>query len=157
MRSNPIDGFERIATAESYDYERLDLNELSLSVPGYWRMHDLEFSWNVGLELLQIQLYFESHMPGGRSDDMCRLISLINECVMAGHFDYCDKHQSLRYRNTMSLRGGAPLNTAQAMDMIALALDAAERGYPACQYVVWAGKSPEDALTSALVDIAALR
>jgi len=39
--------------------------------------------------------------------------------------------------------------------MIALALDAAERGYPACQYVIWAGKSPEDALTSALVDLAA--
>jgi hypothetical protein len=35
-----------------------------------------------------------------------------------------------------------------------MALDAAERGYPACQYVIWAGESPEDALTRALVDLA---
>jgi hypothetical protein len=82
-------------------------------------------------------------------------MSLINERLAAGHFDYWDKNEALVYRNSVSLRGGATLRTEQAMDMIALALDAAERGYPACQYVIWAGKSPEDALTSALVDLAA--
>ena len=66
---------------------------------------------------------------------------------------YWDKNKSLVYRDSISLRGGANLKTEQAMDMIALALDAAERGYPACQYVIWAGKSPEYALTSALVDL----
>jgi len=102
---------------------------------------------------LQIFLILESRTIGGRSNNICRLISLLNERLVSGHFDYWDKNKSLVYRDSISLRGGANLKIEQAMDMIALALDAAERGNPACQYVLWAGKSPEDALTSALVDL----
>jgi hypothetical protein len=52
------------------------------------------------------------------------------------------------------LRGGAKIGIDQALDLMSQALDAAERGYPAAQYVIWAGKTPEDALAEALVDIA---
>ena len=155
MRANPIDVFERLAVAEGYDFERVDLGEIHLSVNGAWCEHDISLTWNAGTEQVQIFLVFEGRTPGGRSDDICRLMSLINERLAAGHFDYWEKNQALVYRNSLSLRGGASLRTEQAMDLIALALDAAERGYPACQYVIWAGKSPEDALTSALVDLAA--
>lgn len=155
MRANPIETFERIAIAEGYDHERVDINEIHIALPGLWCEHDISLTWNVGLEQVQIFLIFEGRIPGGRSDDICRLMSLINERLVSGHFDYWDKNQSMVYRNSVSLRGGASLRTEQGMDLIALALDAAERGYPACQYVVWAGKSPEDALTSALVDLAA--
>ncbi len=154
IRTNPVDVFERLAIAENYDFERLDYSEIHLSVNGAWCDHDVSVTWNAGLEQVQIFLVFEGRTPGGRSDDICRLMSLINERLTAGHFDYWEKNQALVYRNTLSLRGGAALRTEQAMDLIALALDAAERGYPACQYVIWAGKSPEDALTSALVDLA---
>ena len=34
MRNNPVDVFARLATAEGYDSERVDLNELHPSVPG---------------------------------------------------------------------------------------------------------------------------
>ena len=155
VRQNPIDVFIRLATAEHYDFERVDLNELHMSIPGLWCDHDVSVTWNMGTEQVQIFLLFDGRTPGGRSDDICRLLSLINERLVAGHFDYWDKNQAMVYRNSTSLRGGANLRMEQAMDLLALAMDAAERGYPACQYVIWAGKSPEDALTSALVDIAA--
>lgn len=155
VRANPIDVFARIALAENYDAERADLNEIHISVPGLWAEFDLSVSWNPASEQVQLFLLIEGRMPGGRSDDICRLMSLINERLVSGHFDYWEKNRGLVYRNTVSLRGGSTLRTEQALDLISLALDAAERGYPACQYVIWAGKSPEDALTSALVDIAA--
>jgi len=41
------------------------------------------------------------------------------------------------------------------MDIIAMALDAAECGFPASQYVIWAGQTPEDALNKALIETAA--
>ena len=128
MRKNPLDVFARLATAENYDYERVDLNEIHLSVPGLWCDHDISVTWNLGTEQIQLFLIFEGKTPGGRSDDICRLMSLINERLAAGHFDYWDKNQALVYRNSVSLRGGATLRTEQAMDMLALALDAAERG-----------------------------
>ena len=122
-------------------------------MPGLWCHHDISVRWDAGEELLSVYLTFGDRYPGGRSNDMCRLISLINERLVAGHFDFWDKTGGLLYRHALSLRGGARLRTEQAQDMIALALDAAEHAYPACQYVVWAGKSPEDALNNALTDI----
>jgi hypothetical protein len=155
LRSNPLNVFERIAIAEHYDFERVGADEIHINLPGQWTDHDVSLTWNSSDEALQLFLIFEGRLPGGRTDDICRLMSLINERLAAGHFDFWNKNKAMVYRNSQSLRGGAQLKTEQALDMIALALDAAERGYPACQYVIWAGKSPEDALTAALVDLAA--
>ncbi len=155
VRQNPLEVFTRICVAEGYDHERADINELQITLPGLWCEHNVSMTWNAATEQVQVFLLFEGRMPGGRTDDICRLMSLLNERLASGHFDYWDKNRGLVYRDAASFRGGAKLGTEQAMDMIAHALDAAERGYPACQYVIWAGKSPEDALTSALVDLAA--
>jgi hypothetical protein len=154
LRGNPISVFERLSLAEGYEVERKADNEIELTIPGLWCDHNVSFIWNSASEHVQCFLMFDSKTPGGRSDDMCRLISLINENLNSGHFEYSNQFKTLIYRNTLSLKGGAKLKVEQAMDLIANALDAAERGYPACQYVVWAGKSPEDALNSALMDLA---
>lgn len=154
-RFNPIAVFKRLFIAEHYEFEHVSDNEIRVSLPGIWCEHDVSLTWDQETEQVQLFLVFDGRTPGGRSDDICRLMSLINERLSVGHFDYWYKTGALVYRNTHSLRGGARLKTEQAQDLIAHALDAAERGYPACQYVVWAGKSPEDALTSALVDLAA--
>lgn len=154
-RQNPLAVFERLCIAEHYECEREGDATLYLSAPGLWCLHDLTITWKPEAEQIQVFLSLGDRYPGGRSDDICRLMSLINERLTSGHFDFWAESGGLVYRNTLSLRGGAKLKTEQAQDLIAMALDAAERGYPACQYVVWAGKSPEDALTSALVDLAA--
>lgn len=154
-RENPLDVFERLCVAEHYEYERQKDDELHISLPGLWCHHDLILTWFQDTESMSLYLAFDGRSPGGRSDDICRLISLINERLTHGHFDYWDRNSALVYRNSHSMRGGAKLLIEQAQDLIAQALDAAERGYPACQYVIWGGKSPEDALTSALVDLAA--
>ena len=154
-RGNPLDVFERISIAEHYEFERNSKDEIHITLPGLWCHHDLILSWDAKTEAISLFLAFDGRAPGGRTDDMCRLISLINERLTHGHFDFWNQSNALVYRHSHSLRGGAKLLIEQAQDMISQALDAAERGYPASQYVIWAGKSPEDALTSALVDLAA--
>jgi len=154
-RENPIDVFERISIAEHHEYERVKPEEIHITLPGLWCHHDLILTWDSETEALSLFLAFDGRTPGGKRDDMCRLISLINERLAHGHFDYWGENSALVYRHSHSLRGGAKLLIEQAQDLVVQAMDAAERGYPASQYVIWAGKSPEDALTSALVDLAA--
>jgi len=153
-RANPLDSFERIAIAEHYDYERLDGTELNISLPGRCGCHDLSLRWNRAAEQVQIFLVLESRSPTGRTDIICRLMSLLNERLTAGHFDYWERNASLVYRHNASLRGGAKLGVEQAMDIISTALEAAEYGFPASQYVIWAGKTAEDALNQALTEAA---
>jgi len=155
VRKNPIKTFIRLCIAENYDAERLGDNELHLTVPGLWCDHEFSLSWKPDSEVVEIYLPFTSRTPSGRTDDICRLLSLLNEHLPCGHFVFWEKDRALVYRNTLSLAGGAELRIEQAMALLASALDAAERGYPACQYVIWAGKTPEDALDIALLDLAA--
>ena len=153
-RANPLDVFERIAIADHYDYERMDLFEINISLPGRWGTHDLAFRWNAAEERVQMFLILESRSPTGKTDEICRLMSLLNERLPAGHFDYWERNSSLVYRHTISLRGGAKLGIEQAMDTISSAISAADWGFPASQYVIWAGQTPEDALSSVFKDSA---
>ena len=155
VRKNPIETFVRLCIAENYDAERPSETELHLSIPGLWCDHEFSLSWKAESELIELYLPFTSRAPSGRSDDICRLLSLLNERLPSGNFIFWEKEKALVYRNTLSLAGGANLRIEQAMALLASALDAAERGYPACQYVIWAGKTPEDALDIALLDLAA--
>lgn len=155
QREHPLAVFERICLAEHYESERVSDDQLHITVTSLWSHHDLSLSFDKESEQIQLFMAFEGRIPSGRTDDMCRLMSLINERLSVGHFDFWHKNGTLVYRSAMSLRGGARLKTEQAQDMIALAIDAAQRGYPATQYVLWGGKTPEDALTTALVDLAA--
>jgi hypothetical protein len=157
IRPNPIDTFSRIATAEGYRFEREDLNSLHVELHGVHCNFELSLSWNPADENLALFILFDGRIPGGRTDEICRLLSLLNERLIAGHFDLWNSTKGLVYRHAISLKGGATLSTDQAMDVTAQALDAAEKGYPAAQYVIWAGKSPEDAVAEALVDFAAQR
>ncbi len=154
LRGNPLDAFVRLAIAENFDYERISAHETHMTLAGLWCLHDVSIIWDPVREQIDLVVPFDNRAPGGRSDDMCRLLSLLNERLRSGHFDFWGNENGLVYRNSLSLAGGARLKIEQAMALLAGALDAAERGYPACQYVLWAGKTPEEALDTALLDIA---
>ncbi len=156
LRTNPIDVLQRLAVAEQYECERVDKNEIHLTLPGLWCEHDVSVLWKPKAEQLDLFLMFDGRAPGGRSQEICRLLTLLNERLSAGHFEFWGQDCALVFRNSMSLAGGANMTIEQAMALIERAIDAAERGYPASQYVLWAGKTPEEALTAALLDLVAL-
>jgi len=87
VRQNPLDVFKRICIAEGYEHETVDINELQITLPGLWCEHDVSLTWNAATEQVQVFLLFEGRMPGGRTDDICRLMSLLNERLSSGHFD----------------------------------------------------------------------
>ncbi len=151
---NPLDVLARLALAEGFDRERLGEDDLHMGLPGHWCDHHVSFSWKEKEGLLQLYLVFETRIPSERSACVRDLISKLNARLSLGHFDYWDNDDVLVYRQTTCLSGQARLNTAQAMTLIAAATEAAEKAYPAMQYVLWAEKTPEAAIEQALFDIA---
>ena len=72
-----------------------------------------------------------------------------------------DKHIELLYTDQVLANGTdsafftLPFPAeAQIEDMLGIALQECNRFYPAFQHVIWAGKSPRDALDSALFETA---
>ena len=62
------------------------------------------------------------------------------------------ERRTLLFRNDLLLTGGARATEAQCEALIDLALDACERYFPAFQFVIWAGKTADDAMRSCLIE-----
>jgi hypothetical protein len=58
----------------------------------------------------------------------------------------------IMYRQALVLPGGLTASTAQCEAMLAGAIHACERYYPAFQFVVWAGKTAPEAMSAAMFD-----
>jgi len=78
---------------------------------------------------------------------------------LPGH--WCDHHVSFSWKEKEGLlqlylvfETRIPPERSAAMTLIAAATEAAEKAYPAMQYVLWAEKTPEAAIEQALFDIA---
>lgn len=151
---NPLDVLSRLALAEGFDRERISETDLHIGLPGFWCDHHVSLGWNEADGMLQMYLIFETRVPAERAPCIRDLISKLNARLTLGHFDYWDADQALVYRQSTCLSGQARLNTAQAMTLIAAATEAAEKAYAATQYVLWAGKSSDEAIEQALIDIA---
>ena len=86
-----------------------------------------------------------------RLTEVYRLIALINEQLWLGHFDLWKDDGMLLYRHGLLL-AGAPTHVGQCEALLRGALESCERYYQSFQFVLWAGKSPEDALAATMLE-----
>ena len=149
---HPVDIIEHIAAINDWSFERQDADEISISVKGGWSDYHVSFNWMEDLESLHIASAFDLRVPDARRAEVKLLISLINEQLWIGHFDLWSSNGMLLFRHGSLLPPNGLLGVDQAQTIIDVALDECERFYPVFQFIIWGGKSPEDAITAALVE-----
>jgi hypothetical protein len=149
---NPLDRIERLAEAHHWSFDRSTPSEVVMRLEGGWSDLSLSMCWREDLETLQVAAAFDLKVPPLRREEVGRLLALINEQQLHGHFDLWPSDGSIIYRNSLLLAGGAEANDAQCEAMIQLALAACERYFPALQFVIWAGRSAVEALDSSLLE-----
>jgi hypothetical protein len=78
----------------------------------------------------------------------------INEQLWIGHFEMWASSGVLLFRHAVLLDGSAdPLMTLdQAETVVEAAIDECERFYPVFQFVLWADKTPQEAIAAALIE-----
>ena len=150
---DPVDVIEKVADLHNWPFERSTDDELTLNVEGSWTDYHVSLNWRDDMEALHLACAFEMKVPHARIDEVYRLIALINEQLWLGHFDVWPQDGLLLYRHGLMLNK-ADLTVEQCEALIASGLEASESYYQAFQFVVWAGKSASDALSSAMFQTA---
>ena len=149
--TNPVDVIEHIATINDWSFERSAPDELSLTVSGGWCDYHISLTWRDDLEALHLACAFDFKVTKARLADVYRLLALINEQLWLGHFDLWKEDGLLLYRHGLLLTG-AETQASQCEALLRAALEACERYYQSFQFVLWAGKSAEDALTATMLE-----
>lgn len=150
--SNPLDRVERLAESLRWTFDRTTQTEVTMLVEGGWSDLQLAMNWREDVETLHVAATFDARVPPARREEAARLVALINGQLLHGHFDLWEADGTLVMRNSLLLAGGAEANDAQCEALIRLAVDNCQRYFPAVQFVVWAGRSAEDALQSSLFE-----
>lgn len=150
--SHPVDVIEHVALANDWSFERNGDDEISVSVAGSWTDYHVSFSWMEDFEALHLACAFDVRVPENRALEVLRLLSLINEQMLFGHFDLWETEGAIMFRQSLLLAGGAEPTSAQVEVLLSSALEACECYFQAFQFVVWSGTSAKDALSSVLFE-----
>lgn len=150
--TNPVDAVEEVANGCNWSFDRQCEDELAVLAHGIWTNYTISFSWMADFEALHVVSAFDMRVPKKRLAETIRLLSLINEQMLFGHFDLWEQDGSVMFRHAMPLSGGAEPTPQQVECLRDAALTSCERYYQAFQYVVWAGKDARSALDGVLFD-----
>ena len=104
------------------------------------------------MEALHIACAFDLKVPARRRADILELVSMINEQLWVGHFDLWSNEDVVMFRHSLLLAGGAEPNGRQCESLLKVAIDGCDRYYQAFQFVLWAGKTPREAMEGAMFE-----
>lgn len=151
---DPLEALESVADDLELGVERVDRDELHLAIPGMWRDAGFWFTWRPELSTLQMGAPLDLKAPKGRLADVARLVAMVNERLWIGHFDLWTDDSSIVFRNAAVLPASGALDRVQAECLIKGAREAIDRFLPAFNFLIWGGKTPEDALEASLFETA---
>jgi len=149
---NPLDIVERIVEYNEWLFDRRSDQEMAVQVPGSWCDYSLYFAWNDEMEAMHFTCAFDMRVSDDQRQNVYEFLTLVNERLWLGHFGVWADEGLPMYRHTLPMRGLRGPTMEQMEDLVETAIVECERFYPAFQYVIWGGKTADDAITAAMID-----
>jgi hypothetical protein len=149
---HPIDIVESLAESNDWEFDRVTDDQIAMAVEGQWKTYSLTLAWSAQDETLRLICTFEMEPPEGRMGELYEVLNRTNDMVWTGAFTYWTEQKLMVWRYGLVLAGGQYAGPEQIDRLIAAAVMAAERFYPAFQMVAWAGHTPADAMKVAIAE-----
>ncbi len=151
---HPLDMLERAVEDNGWPFERAGRDELNLSVAGRWADHHFSFTWREDLQSLHLSSAFDMRIGDNiRRANVADLLMFVNARLWIGHFDLWPDDGTIVFRHAM-IFPDAHASGSQCEALLNLAVEACEHYYPAFQFVLWGGKSAEEAVAAAMLECA---
>ncbi len=152
FKSNPLDIVEMIANNNEWPYERSADEEITVAVSGQWCDFHIRYFWGADDNLLQAAGMLDMRVSSSKKAKLLETINLVNERLAIGHFVIWSEDNTLMFRHSSLLGADDRVTAATCEKVMDTILGASNKYYPVFQFVLWAGKSPEDALKSAMLE-----
>ena len=152
MALDPLEVVEHVLSAENLTFDRTDDGDLAFSLIGDWKDYELWFAWREEAGCLQLCLALDLQVEAEMRPGLYELLALVNQRVWIGHFELWSEDNELLFRHALPLPEGERPTLAQAAAMIDAAVEAADRFYPAFDFLLAHGKTPAEAVSSCLFE-----
>ncbi|MCA8881838.1 MAG: YbjN domain-containing protein [Rhodobacteraceae bacterium] len=150
--THPIDIVETLAEDYDWEFDRVGEDQIAMAVEGQWRTYSITLAWSGRDETLRMIASFDLDPPADRLPEIYELVNLANDGCWTGAFAYWAEQKLMVYRYGLLLSGGQTATTDQIDMLIAAAVMAAERYYPAFQLAGWGSTAPAEAIKVAIAE-----
>jgi len=150
--SNPLDLVEQVIAANDWAFDRRSDCEMAAEAPGKWSDYGLYFCWSHEISVMHFSCAFDLKVPERRRAALYELLAKANEKLWIGHFGMDQDDGMPIYRHSVLLRGAPSASAESIEDMVDIAVTECERFFPAFQFVLLGGKTPEEALAAAMLE-----
>jgi hypothetical protein len=152
--SQPIDMLENYYGALGWSYERSGDEEIVANFQGSWAQYELRAIWRDDDHVLQFLALPDIRVASDKRAQTYETIGLINEQLWLGHFELWATSGLVLFRHAVLLEGdeGGTMSFQQAETLVEAAIEECERFYPVFQFVLWADKTPQEAIAAALIE-----
>jgi hypothetical protein len=147
-----LDVVEQTLVAADWACERSEEGAIHCASMTRWGECGGLFAWRNEPASLHFSLTVDVRAQQGRKAAINDLVCRINERLWLGHFDYWADEGVAVFRHTIPMLDRIAPEPGEIAAVIAAALDAADQFLPAFNFVVWAGKSPAEALEAAMFE-----
>jgi hypothetical protein len=151
LANDPLDVVEHVLTAENLPFDRTEDGDLAFSLAGDWKDYELWFAWRPEGDCLQLCLSMDLTVPTEQRAAAHELIASINPRVWLGHYELWEDGEII-FRHGMALMTGEQPSLAQTAAMIDVAVEGADRFFPAFDFLVRGSKSPQEAIAACMFE-----
>ncbi len=147
-----LDVIEQVLDSSDWEFERDETGAIQCVALTKWGDMGALFAFRPDPAALHFSLTVDVKPQAARQTLVRELVLAVNERLWLGHFDYWTEESVILFRHTIPLTGRAAPSLGEVHAVVTAALEAVERFVPAFNFVVWAGKSPEEALAAVMFE-----
>lgn len=147
---DPLLALEAAAEHLGWTCLRAEETELLLSAEMPGVSMQLSAQWLAAEETLQVAATWDMPVPPAREREVAALVHLANTRLPLGHFELWGN--AVMFRHAQMMAENALADEERARRLLHRLAQTCAQFYPAFQFVIWAGKSAEEALAACLFE-----
>lgn len=149
---DPLDLVEVVLEAAGWPHERDEEGTLQVVADTRWGDMGALFAYRPEPAALHFSLTLDVKAMAAKRSAIAELVMLANERLWIGHFDFWSDDGVIIYRYTFAMDERDEVSQGEIRSVMAAAVSAADRFMPAFNFLVWAGKSPREAIDAVMFE-----
>lgn len=152
FEADPLDVVEAVLEAAGWPCDRDDEGTLQVVAETRWGDMGALFAYRPEPSAIHFSLTLDVKAMAAKRTAIAELVMLANERLWIGHFDFWAEDGVIIYRYTFPMEGREEVTHGEVRAVLAAAVSAADRFMPAFNFLVWAGKSPREAMDAVMFE-----
>lgn len=147
-----LETVEHVLGEFGWSHERDGHDGVQCIMPTRWGEMGSLFAARTNPSALHFSLTLDVKPQTAKRAAIGELVLMVNERLWLGHLDFWIEDEVIIFRHALPLAGRLAPSIGEIEAVLVAAKETADRFIPAINFVIWAGKSPREAMTVAMFE-----